>query len=56
LGVTVSAISIGIVKLLDRIEGMLRYTIVDELNNVDFFSKVEDLNVEMRNREVPERR
>ena len=56
LGVTVSAISIGIVKLLDRIEGMLRYTIVDELNNMDFFSKVKDLNVEMRNREVAERR
>ncbi len=46
LGITVSAISIGIVKLLDRIEGILRYTIVDELNNVDFFSDVKGLNVE----------
>lgn len=55
LGVTVAGISIGIVKLLDRIEGMLRYTIVDELNTVDFFSKVTDLNVEMRHREPEER-
>lgn len=46
LGITVAAISIGIVKLLDRIEGILRYTIVDELTTVDFFSKVTDLNVE----------
>ncbi|TCT06183.1 hypothetical protein [Aquabacter spiritensis] len=48
LGITVAAISIGLVKLLDRIEGMLRYTIVDEVTNVDFFSKVTDLNVEIR--------
>lgn len=54
LGVTVAGISIGIVKLLDRIEGLLRYTIVDELNTVDFFSKVTDLNVERRHREVEE--
>ncbi|WP_127090648.1 hypothetical protein [Aquabacter cavernae] len=54
LGVTVAGISIGIVKLLDRIEGMLRYTIVDELNTVDFFSKVTDLNVERRHREPEE--
>lgn len=55
LGVTVAGISIGIVKLLDRIEGLLRYTIVDELNTVDFFSKVTDLNVELRHHEPEER-
>lgn len=56
LGVTVAAISIGIVKLLDRIEGILRYTIVDELTTVDFFSKVTDLNVETPHHETGESR
>lgn len=54
LGVTVAGMSIGIVKLLDRIEGLLRYTIVDELNTVDFFSKVTDLNVERRHPDAEE--
>lgn len=47
LGVALSTISIGIVKLFDRFEGILHYTIVEELSNVDFFNDVKDLNVEI---------
>jgi len=51
LGIAFSATTIGIVKLFDRIEGVLHYTIVDELNNVDFFSEIKDLNVEVERRD-----
>ena len=47
LGVAVAAISMGIVKIFERLEGQLRYTIVDEINNVDLFRDIKDLNVEM---------
>ncbi len=47
LGIAVAAISMGIVKVFERLEGELRYTIVDEINNVDLFRDIQDLNVEM---------
>lgn len=47
LGIAVAAISMGIVKVFERLEGELRYTIVDEINNVDLFRDIQDLNVEI---------
>lgn len=47
LGISLAAIAMGIVKIFDRLDESLHHTIIDEQSNVDFFSEVKDLNIEM---------
>lgn len=46
LGIALSALSIGMVKILDRLDGIMSYTIVEELNNIDFFNEIRELNID----------
>lgn len=47
LGIAVAAISMAIVKIFDRLEGVMSYAIISEEGSTDFLGGVTDLNVEI---------
>lgn len=49
LGISVAAISMSLLKIFERLDGVVKYSIVDELNSVDLFKGRERLNVEVGN-------
>lgn len=47
LGISIAAISLGIVRVIDVLSNVERYAIVDEINNVDLVGSIEPTNVEV---------
>ncbi len=55
LGCALLGISMGMQKIIDRLEPALGDVIVDEYSNVDLFGDVHDLNVDVSVAELPQR-